>query len=195
MVKRGGGGNQVWSVEKLDQKLTDLREQQAAAAAAAAAASDDSPMSVDDDSEDREDPFDENTESHNLIGVANVFLSCLSHDVAFDYYTPIISQQGEVAGRLQVNVQRTEGAAVPVPGGAAAATSAVLAASSLNSSSSVAQSDAMSEASTSSAASSTRLSNGETNGSEEGNFVKILVTYCLINSCCRFLYRYVCTFR
>ena len=49
------------------------------------------------------DPFYESTESHNLIGVANVFLGCLFHDVAFDYHTPIISQQGEVAGRLQVS--------------------------------------------------------------------------------------------
>jgi kinesin family protein 13 len=45
------------------------------------------------------------TDSSNRlqIGVANVFLSVLFHDVCLDYHTPIISQQGEVAGRLQVN--------------------------------------------------------------------------------------------
>lgn len=48
------------------------------------------------------DPFYESQENHNLIGVANVFLECLFHDVTLDYHTPIISQQGEVAGRLQV---------------------------------------------------------------------------------------------
>ena len=42
------------------------------------------------------DPFSENTENHSLIGVANVFLSVLSHDVNLDYHTPIISQQGTV---------------------------------------------------------------------------------------------------
>lgn len=49
------------------------------------------------------DPFYESQENHNLIGVANVFLEALFHDVTLDYHTPIISQQGEVAGRLQVS--------------------------------------------------------------------------------------------
>lgn len=48
------------------------------------------------------DPFFENQANHNLIGVANVFLEVLFHDVALDYQTPIINQQGEVTGRLQV---------------------------------------------------------------------------------------------
>ena len=39
----------------------------------------------------------------HFSGVANVFLECLFHDVIFEYNTPIISQQGEVAGRLQVS--------------------------------------------------------------------------------------------
>lgn len=51
------------------------------------------------------DPFFESQENHNLIGVANVFLECLFHDVTLDYHTPIISQQGEVAGRLQVRLK------------------------------------------------------------------------------------------
>lgn len=41
-------------------------------------------------------------ESHNLIGVANMYLDVLFHDVRLNYYVPIISQQGEVAGKLQV---------------------------------------------------------------------------------------------
>ena len=35
-------------------------------------------------------------ECHTLIGVANVFLECLLHDVSHEYAAPIISQQGEV---------------------------------------------------------------------------------------------------
>lgn len=42
------------------------------------------------------DPFYEAQENHNLIGVANVFLECLFHDVKLQYAVPIISQQGEV---------------------------------------------------------------------------------------------------
>ena len=100
LVKRKGRGNQIWSLEKLDLKLTDMRDV--------------SLQEEDDEGNGAEkgeehDPFYESTESHNLIGVANVYLGCLFHDVAFDYHTPIISQQGEVTGRLQVQVQRTEG--------------------------------------------------------------------------------------
>lgn len=43
------------------------------------------------------DPFYEAQENHNLIGVANVFLECLFHDVKLQYAVPIISQQGEVS--------------------------------------------------------------------------------------------------
>lgn len=35
-------------------------------------------------------------ECHTLIGVTNVFLECLLHDVSHEYAAPIISQQGEV---------------------------------------------------------------------------------------------------
>lgn len=44
-----------------------------------------------------------------MIGVANIFLEVLFHDVKLDYHTPIISQQGEVAGRLQVEIARIAG--------------------------------------------------------------------------------------
>lgn len=45
------------------------------------------------------DPFYEAQENHNLIGVANIFLECLFHDVKLQYAVPIISQQGEVTTR------------------------------------------------------------------------------------------------
>lgn len=49
------------------------------------------------------DPFYELQESHSLIGVANIYMDVLFHDVRLNYYVPIISQQGEVAGKLQVS--------------------------------------------------------------------------------------------
>lgn len=55
------------------------------------------------------DPFYESQVNHNLIGVANVFLEVLFHDVKLDYQTPIISQQGEVAGRLEVEICKIAG--------------------------------------------------------------------------------------
>ncbi|MPD06635.1 Kinesin-like protein KIF13A [Portunus trituberculatus] len=81
---------QVWSMEKLEHKLIVMREmydeQHNNPLAECSAA----------------DPFYESQENHNLIGVANIFLDCLFHDVRLNYHVPIISQQGEVAGRLQV---------------------------------------------------------------------------------------------
>ncbi|XP_070494506.1 kinesin-like protein KIF13A isoform X4 [Chironomus tepperi] len=114
-------GSQVWTMEKLENKLIDMRELYQEYK--------DRPMGMmpieehsmdtihadngDDDDEDesknRSDPFYESQENHNLIGVANIFLEALFHDVKLDYHTPIISQQGEVAGRLQVEISRIAG--------------------------------------------------------------------------------------
>ncbi|XP_045131033.1 kinesin-like protein KIF13B isoform X11 [Portunus trituberculatus] len=97
LVKRKGKPNQVWSMEKLEHKLIVMREmydeQHNNPLAECSAA----------------DPFYESQENHNLIGVANIFLDCLFHDVRLNYHVPIISQQGEVAGRLQVEICRTAG--------------------------------------------------------------------------------------
>ncbi|KAJ0182322.1 hypothetical protein K1T71_001691 [Dendrolimus kikuchii] len=106
MVKRPGRSGQVWSMEKLDNKLVDMREmydewrqrQQR------------NEVEPEEDLSDKlQDPFYESQENHNLIGVANIFLEALFHDVTLDYHTPIISQQGEVAGRLQVELSRVAG--------------------------------------------------------------------------------------
>jgi len=83
-------------MEKLDLKLIDMRELYEELKS----------RGLEPDSEEigrtYADPFCESSETHNLIGVANVFLSVLFHEVSLDYHTPIISQQGEVAGRLEV---------------------------------------------------------------------------------------------
>uniref|UniRef100_A0A3Q2PNA2 Kinesin family member 13A n=1 Tax=Fundulus heteroclitus TaxID=8078 RepID=A0A3Q2PNA2_FUNHE len=101
-VRRKGKGTQVWTIEKLENKLVDMRDHYR------------------DWKEGREeqynkanrkhcDSFYEGQEHHNLIGVANIFLECLFHDVKLQYAVPIISQQGEVAGRLHVDLMRVSG--------------------------------------------------------------------------------------
>ncbi|XP_029308016.1 kinesin-like protein KIF13A isoform X1 [Cottoperca gobio] len=102
-VRKKGKGTQVWTIEKLENKLVDMRDHYR------------------DWKEGTEemynkahskycDPFYEAQENHNLIGVANIFLECLFHDVKLQYAVPIISQQGEVAGRLHIELMRVSGA-------------------------------------------------------------------------------------
>uniref|UniRef100_A0A669CDX8 Kinesin family member 13A n=1 Tax=Oreochromis niloticus TaxID=8128 RepID=A0A669CDX8_ORENI len=94
-VRRKGKGTQVWTIEKLENKLVDMRDHY---------------RDWKEASSKHCDPFYEAQENHNLIGVANIFLECLFHDVKLQYAVPIISQQGEVAGRLHVELMRVSGA-------------------------------------------------------------------------------------
>ncbi|XP_045488528.1 kinesin-like protein KIF13A isoform X8 [Pieris rapae] len=115
MVKRPSRGAQVWSMEKLENKLVDMRDmydEWRHRQHSEDDIDDAAQIDVDTPTEQEEkalDPFYESQENHNLIGVANVFLEALFHDVTLDYHTPIISQQGEVAGRLQVEISRVSG--------------------------------------------------------------------------------------
>ncbi|XP_032292242.1 kinesin-like protein KIF13A isoform X2 [Drosophila virilis] len=116
LVKRTNSGSQIWSMEKLENKLIDMREMYQEhkerilnGLPLIETFSDDEFDDKDEDNGKPQDPFYESQENHNLIGVANVFLEVLFHDVKLDYHTPIISQQGEVAGRLQVEIQRVAG--------------------------------------------------------------------------------------
>uniref|UniRef100_A0A8C3ALK5 Kinesin family member 13B n=1 Tax=Cyclopterus lumpus TaxID=8103 RepID=A0A8C3ALK5_CYCLU len=103
-VRRKGKGKQIWALEKMENRLVDMRELY---------------QEWKDFDEDnpvmrsyfkRADPFFDEQENHSLIGVANVFLACLFHDIKLQYAVPIINQNGEVAGRLHVEVWRgTEG--------------------------------------------------------------------------------------
>lgn len=121
-VRRKGKGTQVWTIEKLENKLVDMREHYADWK------EDSEEMVRKQQDQNRKvvpkyysyapvfgfvcffpqckrtnsnccDPFYEAQENHNLIGVANIFLECLFHDVKLQYAVPIISQQGEVRGR------------------------------------------------------------------------------------------------
>ncbi|XP_036405326.1 kinesin-like protein KIF13B isoform X2 [Megalops cyprinoides] len=102
-VRRKGKGKQIWALEKMENRLVDMRELY---------------QEWKDYDEDnplmrsyfkRADPFFDEQENHSLIGVANVFLSCLFYDVKLQYAVPIINQKGEVAGRLHVEVVRVSG--------------------------------------------------------------------------------------
>ncbi|XP_060722287.1 kinesin-like protein KIF13B isoform X2 [Tachysurus vachellii] len=102
-VRRKGKGKQIWSLEKMENRLVDMRELY---------------QEWKDFDEDnpvmrsyfkRADPFFDEQENHSLIGVANVFLSCLFYDVKLQYSVPIINQKGEVSGRLHVEVERVHG--------------------------------------------------------------------------------------
>uniref|UniRef100_A0A2A4JK86 CAP-Gly domain-containing protein n=1 Tax=Heliothis virescens TaxID=7102 RepID=A0A2A4JK86_HELVI len=109
MVKRPGRSGQVWSMEKLDNKLVDMRDMYDDWRRLPPDTEVRLPSTDAEPTETAIDPFYESQENHNLIGVANVFLEALFHDVTLDYHTPIISQQGEVAGRLQVEISRVAG--------------------------------------------------------------------------------------
>ncbi|KFO78322.1 Kinesin-like KIF13B, partial [Cuculus canorus] len=102
-VRRKGKGKQIWSLEKLENRLVDMRDLY---------------QEWKDCEEDnpvmrayfrRADPFYDEQENHSLIGVANVFLECLFYDVKLQYAVPIINQKGEISGRLHVEVVRVSG--------------------------------------------------------------------------------------
>uniref|UniRef100_A0A4W6CLB8 Kinesin family member 13B n=1 Tax=Lates calcarifer TaxID=8187 RepID=A0A4W6CLB8_LATCA len=91
-VRRKGKGKQIWAMEKMENRLVDMRELYQ--------------EGVPEDPEvmrsyfKRADPFFDEQENHSLIGVANVFLACLFYDVKLQYAVPIINQKGEVGARF-----------------------------------------------------------------------------------------------
>ncbi|MEE6477180.1 hypothetical protein FKM82_011393 [Ascaphus truei] len=102
-VRRKGKGKQIWSLEKLENRLVDMRDLYQEWKDC----DEDSPVTR--SYFRRADPFYDEQENHSLIGVANVFLESLFHDVKLQYAVPIINQKGEVSGRLHVEVVRLSG--------------------------------------------------------------------------------------
>ncbi|XP_066450989.1 kinesin-like protein KIF13B isoform X2 [Eleutherodactylus coqui] len=102
-VRRKGKGKQIWSLEKLENRLVDIRDLYQEWRAC----EEDSPVIR--AYFRRADPFYDEQENHSLIGVANVFLESLFHDVKLQYAVPIINQKGEISGRLHVEVVRVSG--------------------------------------------------------------------------------------
>ncbi|XP_070208560.1 kinesin-like protein KIF13A isoform X2 [Littorina saxatilis] len=103
LVKRKKRSGQIWTMEKLENKIIDMREMYEDRKSQGLPMMDNGPPQLG-------DPFYESQENHNLIGVANIFLECLFHDVKLDYHVPIISQQGEVAGKLHIEITKVGGA-------------------------------------------------------------------------------------
>jgi len=98
IVKHAKRGTQVWSVEKLKNKLygmRDLYEQSVVEG---------NSSRKEDDNHDDDGLFFE-VECHTLIGIATIWLECLFENVPLDYAAPIISQQGEVCGKLMVDIR------------------------------------------------------------------------------------------
>ncbi|KRZ40865.1 Kinesin-like protein KIF13A [Trichinella pseudospiralis] len=94
-----GSRSQIWAVEKLENKLIvmrDLYNQNATNRNANEAVF----------NEKFANPFFDCFDTQYLIGVANVFLEVLFYDVKLNYHVPIISQQGEVSGRLHIELYR-----------------------------------------------------------------------------------------
>ncbi|XP_036898091.1 kinesin-like protein KIF13B isoform X2 [Sturnira hondurensis] len=102
-VRRKGKGKQIWSLEKLDNRLLDMRDLYQEWKEC----EEDTPVIR--SYFKRADPFYDEQENHSLIGVANVFLESLFYHVKLQYAVPIVNQKGEVAGRLHVEVMRTSG--------------------------------------------------------------------------------------
>ncbi|XP_006268079.2 kinesin-like protein KIF13B [Alligator mississippiensis] len=102
-VRRKGKGKQIWSLEKLENRLVDMRDLYQEWKEC----EEDNPMMR--AYFRRADPFYDEQENHSLIGVANVFLESLFYDVKLQYAVPIINQKGEVSGRLHVEVVRVSG--------------------------------------------------------------------------------------
>ncbi|XP_041841504.1 kinesin-like protein KIF13B isoform X1 [Melanotaenia boesemani] len=105
-VRRRCRGKQIWSLEKMENRLVDMRELYQEWQDYNLHHQDNPVMRS---YFRRADPFFDEQENHSLIGVANVFLSCLFYDVKLQYAVPIINQKGEVAGRLHVEVVRVGG--------------------------------------------------------------------------------------
>ncbi|XP_065651766.1 kinesin-like protein KIF13A isoform X6 [Hydra vulgaris] len=103
VVRSKTRGTQVWSVDKLSNKIFDMRDAYEAEMETHPLQSIRSPSIADDD-----DGLFFEVECHTLIGVATVWLECLYQNVPLDYSAPIISQQGEVCGRLAIEIKRIQ---------------------------------------------------------------------------------------
>ncbi|KAI6243777.1 hypothetical protein M3Y99_00041700 [Aphelenchoides fujianensis] len=115
----GMAGVQLWSVEQLEDKMLGMREAfnerrlghseemtESTGSSSSGVLSGDDAGDVLEVAKPLIDPSFHSQEKHTLIGVANVFLEVLFHSLRLDYQVPIISQQGEVCGKLHVEVYR-----------------------------------------------------------------------------------------
>ena len=97
LVRSGEQGSQVWSVDRLENRLVNMREMY------------EERLVGDGSFSPQLNPFFDPSENQTFIGVANIFLEVLHQEVALTYQAPIISPQGEVVGRLVVEIERLGG--------------------------------------------------------------------------------------
>ena len=99
LVKQGEAGQSIWSLDKMDAKIVQMRELYSTTVGTTTNTWGTIETT---DVEQPKDPFHEGTQHHDLVGVANLYMMPLFHNVKFMYSIPVISPQGEVAGRLKV---------------------------------------------------------------------------------------------
>lgn len=102
LLSKKGEGRQTWSLEKMEIRIGEMRQVYQRVKEGSG--------TVDEIGKSLKDPFYEAVESHSLVGVANLYLSSVFHDIIFEHSAPIISQEGKIAGKLLLQVQRIEGA-------------------------------------------------------------------------------------
>ena len=97
LVKSRAEGSQVWSMARLENRLVDMRELYEEKLVGKISLAPEL------------DPFYRISENQTFIGVANIFLDVLLKEVKLCYAAPIISPQGEVSGRLVLELERVGG--------------------------------------------------------------------------------------
>ena len=96
IVSKQPGSSRQLSVETLENDLIVMRERYQALAEGGGGA---------EEVERVESPQDR----YELIGVANIFLEVLYHDVKLTYAAPIISQHGKIVGKLHFDIEKISG--------------------------------------------------------------------------------------
>jgi len=110
-LQRTGREDAIWTVEKLEDRMSEMRAEIFALSSDDEIPSDMSPDSFSSPvGSDRPDPFhDEHSQS--LIGVASFYLESLFYNLRapFEYTAPIVSPNGKEAGKLRVRLERISG--------------------------------------------------------------------------------------
>ena len=101
LVKSASNGSQIWTMDKLDCRLKDMIELYDQIT------TDNVPF--EEIGKSLPDPFFDTFENHVLIGVANIYLQPLFHDLTYKYSCPVIAPDGQVSGKLVLELAKVEG--------------------------------------------------------------------------------------
>jgi kinesin family protein 13 len=89
------GTDSVWSTDTLDEKVLTMRDMYERIEEGGSLV----------DETIGPDPFYD-LEQHALLGVANISLECLLHDIEFVYDAPVVAPTGKICGKLKLSVKR-----------------------------------------------------------------------------------------